>query len=84
MSVRLVNIDRDTPMIFPPDLREWLPANHLVYFIVDIIERLDISRFKVNSRESEQYPPEMMLALLIYCYSTGIFGSRWIEAATGE
>jgi transposase len=71
-------------MLFPPDLREWLPENHLVYFIVDIIGQLDISRFKVNSRGSgsEQYPPEMMLALLIYCYATGIFGSRRIEAAT--
>jgi hypothetical protein len=39
-------------MFFPPDLREWLPQNHLVYFIVDIIERLDVSRFKVNTRGS--------------------------------
>jgi hypothetical protein len=35
-------------MFFPPDLREWLPENHLVYFIVDIIERLDLQSFKIN------------------------------------
>ena len=71
-------------MFFPPDLREWLPQNHLVYFIVDIIERLEVSRFKVNSRGSgsEQYPPAMMLALLVYCYIKGVFGSRRIEEAT--
>jgi hypothetical protein len=33
MSVRLVNIDRDTPLLFPEDLREWLPENHLVHFM---------------------------------------------------
>jgi transposase len=84
MSVRFVNIDRETPMMFPPDLREWLPENHLAYFIVDIIERLDLSGFKVNARGSgdEQYPPSMMLALLIYSYAAGIFSSRRIEAST--
>jgi hypothetical protein len=35
-------------MFFPPDLREWLPENHLAYFIVDIIERLDLQSFKIN------------------------------------
>jgi transposase len=80
----MVNIDRETPMMFPPDLREWLPENHLAYFIVDIIEQLDLSGFKVNNRGSgsEQYPPAMMLELLVYCYATGIFGSRRIQMAT--
>jgi transposase len=84
MSVRLVNIDRETPMLFPPDMREWLPGNHLVHFVVDAVSVLDISSFKINNAGSgdRQYPPGMMLALLIYCYATGTFGSRRIEAAT--
>jgi transposase len=84
MSVRLVNIDRETPMLFPVDLREWLPGNHLVHFVVDAVSVLDIGSFKINNTGSgdRQYPPEMMLALLIYCYATGTFGSRRIEAAT--
>ena len=84
MSERLVNIDRDTPMLFPVDMREWLPANHLVHFIIDAIQQIGVSGFKINRRGtgSEQYPPEMMLALLVYCYATGRFGSRTIEAAT--
>ena len=75
MSLRLVNIDRGTPMIFPVDMRDWLPENHLVHFVIDAVNQLDISRFKVNNRGSgdEQYPPEMMLALLIYSYVTGRF-----------
>jgi transposase len=84
MSERLVKIDRDTPMLFPVDMRDWLPEDHLVYFIIDAIQEINLSGFKVNRRGtgSEQYPPEMMLALLIYSYVTWRFGSRTIEAAT--
>ena len=84
MNIRFVNIDRETPMIIPVDMRDWLPKNHLVYFIIDAIKEIDLSGFKINYRGtgSEQYPPEMMLALLVYSYATGRFGSRTIEAAT--
>ncbi len=84
MSVRFVNLDRQTPMLLPCDLRDWVPADHIVHFILDAVEELPLSHFHVNHRGtgSEQYPPAMMLALLIYCYATGRFGSRTIEAAT--
>ena len=79
-----MNIDRETPMLFPVDMREWLPANHLVHFVIEAVNQIGVSGFKANSRGSgsEQMPPEMMLALLIYSYATGRFGSRTIEAAT--
>jgi transposase len=84
MSARYVTIDRETPMLFPVDMRDWLPENHLVHFIIEAAEQIDKSVFKVNGRGSgsEQYPPEMMLSLLIYSYATGIFSSRRIEAST--
>jgi transposase len=84
MSARFVNLDRQTPMFLPCDLREWLPADHLVHFLLDAVEQIPTGHFRVNHRGtgSEQYPPTMMLALLIYCYATGRFGSRTIEAAT--
>src|SRR6266849_10438969 len=84
MPARLVNIDRQTPMFLPCDLREWVPSDHIVHFILDAVEQLPTEHFHVNDRGtgSEQYPPVMMLALLIYCYATGRFGSRTIEAAT--
>ncbi len=71
-------------MFLPCDLREWIPADHLVHFILDAVEQIPTAHFHVNHRGtgSEQYPPTMMLALLIYCYATGRFGSRTIEAAT--
>src|SRR5215469_3571665 len=84
MSERFVNIDRETPMLFPADMRDWLPSDHLVHFVIDAVQHIEMSRFKVNHRGtgSEQYPPDMMLALLVYSYATGRFGSRTIEAAT--
>jgi transposase/cytochrome oxidase assembly protein ShyY1 len=84
MSARFVNLDRHTPMFLPCDLRDWIPEGHIVHFIIDAVEQLPLAHFRVNHRGtgSEQYPPAMMLALLIYCYATGRFGSRTIEAAT--
>ena len=84
MPARLVNIDRQTPMFLPCDLREWVPSDHIVHFILDAVEQIPTAHFHINDRGtgSEQYPPGMMLALLIYCYATGRFGSRTIQAAT--
>ena len=84
MAARFVNIDRQTPMFLPCDLRDWLPTDHIVHFILDAVEQLPLHHFHVNTRGtgSAQYPPAMMLTLLIYSYATGRFGSRTIEAAT--
>lgn len=70
--------------MLPPDLREWVPADHLVHFILDAVEAIDLTQVRVNTRGSgdEQYPPAMLLALLIYSYATGVFGSRRIEQST--
>ena len=84
MSIRLINVDRQTPMLLPPDLRDWVPEGHMVHFILEAIDHLDLSSFRLNWRGSgsEQYPPATMLALLVYCYATARFGSRRIEEAT--
>jgi transposase len=84
MATRFVLIDRDTPLLLPPNLRDWVPADHLVHFIIDAVDALELRQVKVNTRGtgSEQYPPPMMLGLLIYSYATGIFGSRRIERST--
>lgn len=84
MPARFVDLDRQTPMFLPYDLREWVPEGHIVHFILEAVEQIPTGYFQVNHRGtgSEQYPPTMMLALLIYCYATGRFGSRTIEAAS--
>jgi transposase len=65
-------------------LREWIAEDHPVHFIVEAVEELDVSGFKVNTTGSgsEQYAPEMMVMLLVYCYATGRMSSRVIEDAT--
>ena len=84
MATRFVSIDRDTPLLLPPNLRDWVPADHLVHFILDAVDALDLRQVRVNTRGtgSEQYPPPMLLGLLIYSYATGTFGSRRIEQNT--
>ena len=71
-------------MLLPPDLRDWLPEGHMVHFILDVVQSMDFSGFSVNQRGtgSRQYPPSMLLALLVYCYCTGRFSSRVIEEST--
>lgn len=84
MAPRYKTVDRDTPMLLPYDMRDWLPADHIVHFIIDTVEMMSLSGFKVNERGtgSEQYDPTMMMQLLIYSYITGTFSSRKIELAT--
>jgi transposase len=84
MAVRFVNIDHDTPLLLPPDMRDWVPENHLVHFVMAAVDELDLSAVAVNERGtgSEQYPPRMLLGLLIYSYATGVFSSRQIERCT--
>jgi transposase len=86
MAARFVFIDHDSPLLLPPDLRDWLPPGHMVHFVMDAVKALDLSEARVNERStgSAQYPPSMMLGLLIYCYATGTFSSRRIETLSFE
>ena len=65
-------------------MRDWVPEDDLSHFVLEAVNRVPMSTFVVNERGtgSAQYHPRMMLALLVYCYANGIFGSRRIERAT--
>ena len=78
MAAKFVCVDHDTPLLMPPDLRDWVPEGHLVHFIRDAVLLLDVGRARVNERGtgSPQYPPTLMLGLLIDSYATGTFSSR--------
>lgn len=71
-------------MLLPVDLREWIPQDDLVHFVINAVETMSLPGLCVNPRGSgsKQYPPRMMLALVIYCYANGLFASRRIERAT--
>src|SRR6201985_1944085 len=81
-----VDIDRRTPMLLPVDLREWVARDVLARLIIDAIEQCDLRRAVTNDRGSGslQYPPGMMVSLLIYAYAHGVFSSRRIEQLTYE
>jgi transposase len=84
MPERYVNVDRETPMLLPPDLREWVAGDDLVHFVMLAVESADLSLARARSHGggSLGYPPGMMMALLIYAYAQGMFSSRQIERAT--
>jgi transposase len=84
MAEGFVEVDRNTPMLLPADLRDWVPEDDLVHFVIEAVKTLPTGEFVVNERGTgyAQYPPSMMLALVIYCYANGIFSSRRIERAT--
>ena len=84
MAARFITVDRETPLLLPPDLRDWLPENHLAHFILEVVNTRPLTGFRINERGTgdAQYPPRMVLAVLIYCYATGVFSSRQIEQAT--
>ena len=86
MSERFVVVDRETPMLMPPSLQDWLPEGHLAHFVIETVGLLSLAKVRVNTRGtgSAQYPPLMMLSLLLYNYMIGRMSSRQIEKATYE
>ena len=70
--------------LFPPSPQDWLPQDHLVYFLLEVSEQIDLSPI-VNDYHSEKggqppFHPRMMLVLLLYSYCVGVFSSRKIMA----
>lgn len=83
---RFVDADRDTAYLLPPAVSDWLPQDHLARFVVEIIERLDLSNLvgQYAGRGQAAHHPSVLLGLLIYGYATGTFSSRKIERATHD
>jgi len=81
--------DLDQHYLLPPDMREWLPAGHLVWFVSDVADALDLSQVmgayeKRELRGRPGYHPAMMVKLLLYAYCVGKPSSRRVEKATYE
>ena len=75
--------------MLPPSPLEWLPEGHLAYFILELVETIDLSAIhgaieEKDARGERPYPPAMMVALLLYAYAVGVFSSRKIAEATYE
>ncbi len=79
---------RDQRFLLPPDMAEWLPADHLVWFVLGVVDSLDLTvledGYRLGGVGRAAYDPAMMLSLLIYAYSQGVHSSRRIERSCHE
>jgi transposase len=88
MAQNFLPCERDQPLLLPPDLRDWLPEDHLAWFVIESVEALDLSDFRASYRSDGHggaaHDPQMMVALLLYSYATGERSSRRIESRLRE
>ncbi len=83
MALSYLPVDRDQLFLLPPNMREWLAEDHLVWLVLELVEQLDTSGLHAQHPNDgagrRAYDPEMLLALLLYAYCTGVRSSRTIE-----
>ena len=81
-------VDRDQVFLLPPNLRDWLPPGHRVWFVLDVVDTLDLSEFhavsKLGGVGRAGYDPQVLLGVMFYAYMHGLLSSRGIEKACGE
>jgi len=77
-------VRRDQPFLLPPDMREWLPADHVVWLVIEAVGSLDTSAAHVHRRiggaGTAGYDPDMLLTVLVWAYASKVTSSRRIEA----
>jgi transposase len=80
--------DPEQTFLMPASMKEWLPPDHLAYFISDIVDQLDLSkimdRYEVEERGYPPYHPRMMVKVLLYAYCSGVASSRKIAGRLEE
>jgi transposase len=85
MAQNFLECDREQELLLPPSLREWLPDDHLAWFVLAAVEELDLASFysayRADGHGRAAHDPAMMVALLLYAYATGRRSSRVIERA---
>lgn len=83
MAPNLRGVDRDQQWLMPPSLSDWLPEDHLAWFVLDVVAELDLTGFYADFRDDGRggaaYDSAMMLAVLLYAYCVGERSSRRIE-----
>ncbi len=88
MAKNFLTCDRDQDLLLPPSLKDWLPSDHLAWFVLDAVDELDLTDFYADYREdgwgAAAHDPKMMVALFIYAYSIGVRSARQIERRCQE
>lgn len=76
-------VDRGQQFLLPPNMADWLPVDHLAWFVISVVDELDMAAFQARRRVGgagrAAFDPRMLLALLIYAYACGERSSRQIE-----
>jgi transposase len=88
MGHNFLRSDRDQRFLLPPDLRDWLPQGHLAWFVLDVVDQLDLAPFYRAHRDDGHghpaYHPKTLLGVLLYAYCLGMRSSRQIERRLNE
>src|SRR4051812_7155484 len=88
MPQNFLACDREQELLLPPSLRDWLPADHLAWFVLDAVDELDLAAFLAEYRQDglgrAAFDPSMMIALMLYAYALGERSSRAIERRCRE
>src|SRR6266699_6830307 len=83
MAYNFLRAERDQPFLLPPDLRDWLPQDHLAWFILDVVDQLDLEPFYRAHRDDGHghpaYDPKILLGVLLYGYCLGLLGRRLLN-----
>ena len=83
-----IDCDREQESLLPPSLRDWLPDDHLAWFVLDAVDEIDLSAFYGAIARMAvgraAFDPQMMVALLLYAYAVGERSSRQIERRCRE
>jgi transposase len=83
MAYNFLPSGRDQPFLLPPDLRDWLPPEHLAWFVLDVVDQLDLAPFLRAHRDDGHghpaYDPKTLLGVLLYAYAIGVRSSRQVE-----
>src|SRR5215475_8151011 len=81
-----VTVERDQLFLLPPDARDWLPAGHLAWAVLEQAGRMDLAPFvawyRADGQGQKAYHPRLMVPLVMYCYCKGVRSSRAVEMAT--
>ena len=83
MAQNFIEGRREQGFLLPPDVREWLPADHLAWFVIDAVAELDLAAFyaayRADGHGAAAYEPSLMVSLVLYAFATGQRSSRAIE-----
>ncbi|MBV9338689.1 MAG: transposase, partial [Solirubrobacterales bacterium] len=83
MPQNFIESRREQGFLLPPDVRDWLPADHLAWFVIDAVAGMDLAAFYGAYRDNGQgraaYEPSVMVALILYAFATNVRSSRAIE-----